>query len=207
MSAICTGLPDRAPVCRATSNRRRSNAKADRLAVHFADQSLRGGRSGEQARFDVFDGRDNFVLRFFIHREFGDEAENQSGVGCVGGADVDGQGEVLGLLEGRSKFSEDAAAPDQTSIVSLIQIAIDASPQNRLLSIHGLPLDSLRCRHHHDDHLHRRVVWRSRTLEAGSCGRPPKAPPETDGAFGVSGPPFAASILSLCKIKSNGVSS
>jgi hypothetical protein len=92
-----------------------------------------------------------------------------------------------------------------------VEIAIDVSSQNRLLSIHGLPLDSLRCRHHHGDHLHRRVVWRLRTLEAGSCGKPPKAPPETDGAFGVSGPPigppFAASINSIGNVKTNGASS
>src|SRR5258707_185568 len=36
------------------------NAKADRLAVHFADQSLRGGCGGEKARFGVFNSRDNF---------------------------------------------------------------------------------------------------------------------------------------------------
>ncbi|MFM0027694.1 hypothetical protein PQR70_15660 [Paraburkholderia madseniana] len=35
---------------------------------------------------------------------------------------MDGQGEVLGRLDGGSKFSEDAAAPNQTSIVSLIQM-------------------------------------------------------------------------------------
>ncbi|ABE35694.1 hypothetical protein Bxe_B0251 [Paraburkholderia xenovorans LB400] len=68
-----------------------------------------------------------------------------------------------------------------------VENAIDASLQNRLLSIHGLPLDSLRCRHHHGDHHHRRVVWRLHALEARSCGKPPKASPETDGAFGVSG--------------------
>jgi len=57
------------------------NAKADGFAVHLADQRIGSGACGEQARFDVCDTGDDFVLGLFIHREFGDEAENQCGIG------------------------------------------------------------------------------------------------------------------------------
>nr|BAO19149.1 hypothetical protein [Burkholderia sp. M701] len=68
---------------------------------------------------------------------------------------------------------------------------IDVPDRIRLPSTHALPLHPPLRRHHHDDYLHRRVVWRLRTLDAGQQRNQwqiPRAPPETDGALGVSGP-------------------
>ena len=50
---------------------------------------------GEEACFDVLHCGDDFVLGLFVYREFGDEVEDERGVGCDSGADVDGQGWVL----------------------------------------------------------------------------------------------------------------
>ena len=74
--------------------RKEVDAKADGLAVHFADERGCCRCVGEQACFDVCDGGDDFVLGLFVHREFGDEVEDERGVGGGGGAEVGGQGLV-----------------------------------------------------------------------------------------------------------------